>query len=132
MDDGRVEFDHTKAPRKRRHRATKPRLLNPHALDQRSTAARMFGRLVADIESDLGGRDHLSAIEHALVEAYAGAALVLDNLNARLLRGEPIDIGAYAQITSSMVRVATRLGIRRRARDVTVIDPLEYARDCSP
>ena len=79
----------------------------------------IFDRLVGDIESDLGGRDQLTAIEWSLVEAYAGAALVLDNLNARLLRGEAIDIGEHAQAVSAMVRVAARLGIRRRQRNVT-------------
>jgi len=88
----------------------------PHA---RTNAARIFDRLVGDIESDLGGRDQLTAIERSLVEAYAGAALVLDNLNARLLRGEAIDISEHAQAVSAMVRVAARLGIRRRQRDVT-------------
>jgi len=131
MEDGVVKFEPAKRARKRRHRASKPQLLSRRTLDRRTNAARTFDRLVADIESDLGGRDHLSAIEHSLIEAYAGAALVLDNLNARLLCGEPIDIGQYTQTISSMVRVAARLGIRRRPCDVTVLDPLEYARESS-
>jgi len=119
MDDSVVNFPPPKSSGKRRHRATRPQLLSRRTLDRRTNAARIFDRLVGDIESDLGGRDQLTAIERSLVEAYAGAALVLDNLNARLLCGEAIDIGEHAQAVSAMVRVAARLGIRRRQRDVT-------------
>jgi len=119
MDDSVVNFPPSKSSGKRRHRATRPQLLSRRTLDRRTNAARIFDRLVGDIESDLGGRDQLTAIERSLVEAYAGAALVLDNLNARLLRGEAIDIGEHAQAVSAMVRVAARLGIQPRQRDVT-------------
>jgi hypothetical protein len=46
-------------------------------LDGRTSAAKAFHRLVADIESDLGGSDRLSAVERALVEGFAGAAVTL-------------------------------------------------------
>lgn len=101
---------------KHRHRASQ--LLSRCTLDRRTNATRTFDRLVGDIESDLGGHDQLTAIERSLVEAYAGAALMLDNLNARLLHGEAIDIGEHAQAVSTMVRIAARLGIRRCQRDV--------------
>jgi len=48
--------------------------------DGRTSAAKAFDRLVADIESDLGGSDRLSAVERALVEGFAGA-LTLQHLN---------------------------------------------------
>ena len=88
-------------------------------LDQRTNVAKAFNRLVADIYSDLGGRDHLSAIELALVEAFAGASIALDQLNAKLLLGEDIDLGQYMQASSTMVRIGSRLGLQRRTRDVT-------------
>ena len=37
----------------------------------------------------------------------------------RLLLGESIDLSQHAQAISAMVRVATRLGLQRRARDIT-------------
>jgi hypothetical protein len=48
-------------------------LLTCCELDSRTSAAKAFDRLVADIESDLGGSDRLGAIERALVEGFAGA-----------------------------------------------------------
>jgi hypothetical protein len=104
---------------KRRHRAAKPQLLDRHGLDRRTNAARTFDRLVAEITSDLGGDNQLSAIQRSLVQAYAGSVVLLANLNARILLGEVVDVAEHAHVVSSMVRLAARLGIRRRPRDVT-------------
>jgi hypothetical protein len=113
---------HTDAPvkpvRRRSKRATRPQLLVRSRLDGRTNAAREFDRLVSDVQADLGGRDQLSAIEVALVEAFAGATVTLNNLNTRLLLGQPISLAEHAQAVSAMVRVASRLGISRRARDL--------------
>ena len=51
---------------------------------------------MADIEADLAGRDQLSAIERALIEAFAGAAVTLHHLNTKLALGEQIDISQHA------------------------------------
>jgi hypothetical protein len=67
-------------------------------------------------------RDQLTAIEQALVEAYAGAAVTLNHLNTRILTGANIDsalVAAHAQAISAMVRVAAKLGTARRAKDVS-------------
>lgn len=112
--------------KKRNKRAIRPQLLNRTQLDGRTNAARHFDRLVADIHADLGGQDQLSAIELALVEAFAGAAVTMDNLNTRILLGEQIDLAQHAQAVSAMVRVASRLGLRRRARDVSSPGLTEY------
>jgi hypothetical protein len=103
---------------RRRHRRTKPQLLTRSAIDGRSNAAKLFDGLVSAIAADLGGRDQLSAIELALVEAFAGAAVTLDNLNSRLLLGQQINLSEQAQAVSALVRVASRLGLSRRAKDV--------------
>jgi hypothetical protein len=105
-------------PARRKHRASRPQLLTRDRIDGRSGAAKVFDRLAAEIYADLGGRDQLSAIELALVEAFCGAACMLDNLNTPLLLGEEIDLGQHAQAVSAMVRVASRLGLQRRAKDI--------------
>jgi hypothetical protein len=104
--------------RKRTGRATKPQLLTRDRLDGRTNAAKLFGRLITDIEIDLGGREALSTIELALIEGFAGAYVALENLNTRLALGETIDIGEHAQAVSAMVRLSNKLGLQRRARDV--------------
>jgi hypothetical protein len=62
----------------------------------------------------------------ALVEAYCGATITLNNLNTRLLLGQQIELSEHAAAVSAMVRVASRLGLQRRPHDVTP-DPLVYA-----
>jgi hypothetical protein len=54
-----------------------------------------------------------------LVEAFAGAAVHVHDLNARLLLGEQVDIVAHASAISTMVRVASRIGINRVPRDIS-------------
>ena len=113
----------------RRRRYVHPRLLTREILDKRTAVSKAFDRLVTDIHSDLGGRDRLSAIELALIEAFAGASITLDQLNAKLLLGKSINLAEHAQASNAMVRIGSRLGLQRRARDVTDIDPLQYARE---
>jgi hypothetical protein len=114
----RSTHDSPRKPPVRKHRSTRLQLLTRDLVDGRSNAAKVFDRLVSSIETDLGGRDQLTAIEVALVEAFAGAAVTLENLNTRLLLGEEIDLSQHALAVSAMVRVASRLGLQRRARDV--------------
>jgi len=107
-----------KAPRCRPHRASRPQLLTRDQLDGRTSAAKVFDRLVTAIEADLGGADQLSAIERNLVQAFAGAAVTLHHLNAQLMAGHEINLAQHAQAVSAMVRVASRLGLQRRQKDV--------------
>jgi hypothetical protein len=97
-------------------------------LDGRSHAGKLFNQIVRDIEIDLGGHDQLSTVELQLVEAFAGAAVRLSDLNARALIGQTqrVDLSEYANAVGAMVRVATRLGTRRRAKDVTVPSLRQY------
>ena len=104
--------------RRRQKRSISPPLLTRGELDGRTTAAKEFDRIVSAIEADLAGGDQLSTIEHGLIEAYAGAFVILQDLNARLVLGQKIDFTQHAQSVTEMVRVATRLGLSRRARQI--------------
>jgi hypothetical protein len=108
------------SPRSRKpHRATRPQLLNRDQLDGRTNAAKAFDAIAEGIAQDLGGHDQLSTIQRHLVEAFAGAAVHVHDLNARLLLGQEVDILAHSQAISTMVRVASRIGVKRVARDIT-------------
>ena len=97
----------------------KLRLLTRDHLDGRTKAAQRFDAVADAIAEDLGGEDRLSAIEKHLVEAFAGVSIHLGDLHARLLLGERINIVEHATAVSTMVRIASRIGVRRIARDVT-------------
>jgi hypothetical protein len=112
----------------RLHRATKPQLLTRSQLDGRTNAAKYFDQLASSIETDLGGRDALSTIELALVEAFCGAAVTLNHLNANLALGQKIDFSEHAQAVSAMVKVASRLGLARRSKVISPPSVADYVR----
>jgi hypothetical protein len=94
------------------------RLLTRENLDGRTKACQRFDAVAHAIAEDLGGEDRLSAIQKHLVEAFAGVSIHLGDLHARLLLGEKIDIVEHATAVSTMVRIATRVDVRRVPRDV--------------
>ncbi|MBV8108205.1 MAG: hypothetical protein JOZ35_11600 [Hyphomicrobiales bacterium] len=63
----------------------------------------------------------------ASLRGFAGAAVILQHLNTQLVLGQPIDLSQHAQAVSAMVRVASRLGLQRRARDVLARNPAAAA-----
>jgi hypothetical protein len=89
--------------------------------DQGSGAGRFYAKLVRDVEADLGGRRHLSRIESELIRGFAGSATLLQYMNVQVALGEisEIDFGGYSTLASTMLRIGSRLGLRRAPRDVT-------------
>ena len=105
--------------KRRKRNQPKPQPLTRSALDGRTAAAKLFDKLAAEIEIDLGGRNQLSTIERALIEAFVGSCVSLQNLNAKLALCQTIDLSEHASVVSAMVRVASRLGLQRRQKDVS-------------
>jgi hypothetical protein len=92
-------------------------------LEQATGAARLFDKMVREIETDLGGRRQLSRIQGELIRAFAGAATTLQYLNVQVVLGETsaIDLGGYATVASTMLRIGSKLGLQRRPKDVTTL-----------
>jgi hypothetical protein len=109
-------------PLRRPHRRSKPQLLTPKDLDRRSNSYKAFTQLTAEIENDLGGRDALSTVARTLIEAYASAAVVLQHFSTQLALGQKIDLSQFTGVASSLVRIGSRLGLERRAREVESLD----------
>jgi len=91
----------------------KVRLLTRQSLDGRTKARKQFDAIADGIAEDLGGSDRLSTVQRHLVEAFAGCAIAVHAINAKLLLGQPIDLAEHSQITSTLVRLASRLGVER-------------------
>jgi hypothetical protein len=89
-------------------------------LDMRTAMARRFKDITVAIYSDQGGADHCSESRKHLVRRFAAAAVLAEQMEAKLARGEEIDIQQHALLCSSLVRLAQRIGIGRIARDVTL------------
>jgi hypothetical protein len=107
-------------PRKaaQRSRITNGRDLLPD-IDGRGAVARRYRDIVSAILVDQGGVDRCSESRKQLIRRFAAAAVIAEMMEARLARGEQIDITEHAQLASTLVRIAQRIGINRRARDIT-------------
>jgi predicted ABC-class ATPase len=88
-------------------------------IDQRSALARRYRDLVAQVAADQGGADRCSEARLQLIRRFAALSVQAEGLEARLANGEPIDVSEYAQLTSTLVRVVSRLGLGRIAKDIT-------------
>jgi hypothetical protein len=96
----------------------KIRLVARENLDRRTSASKQFDAIAKNIATDLGGEDRLSTVQKHLVECFAGCAIAVSDINARLLSGGEVDLLELAQMTSTLVRVATRIGVKRIPREI--------------
>ncbi|MGK7058062.1 hypothetical protein AB4853_16495 [Bradyrhizobium sp. 1050_B9_N1_2] len=88
-------------------------------IDGRTLAARTARALVAELESDAGGADRLSAGERALIVRAAITSAMCEDAETRWLTGHPIDVAAYAALTNNLRRLLTTVGLKRQPRNVT-------------
>jgi len=97
-------------------------------VDQRLAIARRYRDLVAQIAIDQGGADRCSETRMQLIRRFASGSVLAEELEARLVRGEPVDIAEHALLSSTLVRLAQRIGLERRTKPVlpTVRDYLEH------
>lgn len=101
-----------------RSRVTNGKDLLP-GIDGRSAVARRYQDLIASLSSDAGGESQMSETRRQLIRRFAALAVLAENIEARLAMGETIDLGEHCQISSTLVRLATRLGINRATKLVT-------------
>lgn len=126
--------EHASAP-PRKKRTSRTRLVGSAvdrltAADQRTAVSRRYRGIVEAISSDQGGDAYLSEVRRQLVRRLAGAAVLAEQLETQLADGHAINIADYAALTSTMVRVASRIGLDRRLREVlpTVDQYLDLSR----
>jgi hypothetical protein len=100
-------------------RAGKVRYLRLGDLDQRSSAYRETCATIAEIESDMGGREAMSTGERKLAERAAVLSSMLQDQSVRWTRGEPIDVAQFCTLANCERRLYETLGLQRRARNIT-------------
>lgn len=129
MDTGLATLLQQVAPSlapKRRHRKRKVRVVECKArpltrgnLDKRTLASKQFDTIVTKIRDDTSANGTvLTVVQLAMVEAFAGLSVQLDALNTEVLLGKPVDQSAYCQLITTMVRVGSRLGVKRKPKEV--------------
>ena len=82
-------------------------------LDHRTHATKFLTALIASVEEELGGRERLGVMERNCVEGYCGTVLLVQNLNARLARGESVDVTEHARVCDVMLRIASHLRLSK-------------------
>jgi hypothetical protein len=88
-------------------------------VDGRSLVARRYRDIASQIVADQGGLDHLSESRLQLIRRFAAASCIAEQMEAKLANGEVIDVQEHALLCSTLVRVSSRIGINRVARDVS-------------
>jgi hypothetical protein len=101
-----------------RSKLTNHRDLLPKIADGRAGAARRFRDLVRALIADMGGITNCSEVRLGLIRRLAAATVLSEEMEARAVNGEHVDINQFCTLASTTVRLAQRLGINRRAREI--------------
>jgi hypothetical protein len=81
-------------------------------LDGRTNATKFLIALTASVEEELG--DRLGLVERGYIDGYCGTCLLVQNLTARLARGEQINEAQYTEACQTMLRFASLLGLNKQ------------------
>ena len=108
------------APRKpsRRSKAGNGNTLFVDDVDGRTVVARRYKDILSAVIEDQGGADNVSEVTLHLARRFAGLAVQAEALEAALARGESISLADHSQLASTLTRLATRLGVGRKAREI--------------
>jgi hypothetical protein len=87
-------------------------------VDGRTALARRFRDIASAILADQAGADECSEARKQLIRRFAAAAVLAEQMEAQLAKGESIAVAEHALLCSSLVRLSNRIGIDRRARDL--------------
>jgi hypothetical protein len=82
-------------------------------VDGRSTVARRYRDIASQIAIDQGGLEHCSESRLQLIRRFSACAVLAEQMEAALARGQEIDISEHALLCSTMTRIASRIGIDR-------------------
>src|SRR4051794_23159634 len=80
--------------------------------------ARRYRDIPAQIVADTGGLHRRSAARLPLSRRFAAAAVLAEQMEAKLANGVSIDTQEHAHLSSTLVRIAQRIGIDRRTRTI--------------
>lgn len=103
-----------------RSKLTNHKDLLPYIDNGGRSEARRFRDLVRAYLSDSGGQANCSEVRIGLLRRLAAATVLSEQLEARAIAGEPVNITEFCTLASTTVRIATRLGLERKARAVKV------------
>jgi hypothetical protein len=113
---GRTRRRKDRVPSKIRDKVSNGTRMLPET-DGRLRTARRYKEIASAILVDQGG-DACSEARLQLIRRFSAAAVIAEELEARLVRGEAIDIAEHALLCSSLVRLAARIGLGRIPKQI--------------
>jgi hypothetical protein len=88
-------------------------------IDGRSPTARRYRDVLSALVVDQGGADRMSEARVQLCRRFAASACMAEAMEADLVNGKQIEIGGHCLLSSTLVRLANRIGLSREARNIT-------------
>jgi len=90
-------------------------------LDKRTMVARAVLARIAELESDAGGAESLSAARRSLIRHAAWLDGIVESYELRLATGQQIDVGAYTQSLNSLLGLYRLIGLERKSRPLRTL-----------
>ncbi len=87
-------------------------------VDGRSALARRFRDILAQIVVDQGDSG-ISEAKMALIRRFCATVIMAEAIETELVEGREVNVEKHALLVSSLVRLAGRIGIDRKARDIS-------------
>jgi hypothetical protein len=100
-------------------RPLKAKLTTLAELDGRTNSAKEARAVISAIEADLGGPESISTARRALIENAAVLGAVVQDMGAKWLSGETVDLNLYSTLSNTRRRLLESIGLDFRARDIT-------------
>jgi hypothetical protein len=107
-------------------RAGKLKLITISDLDGRTVAAKRVREVVNSLLGDLATVP--SEAQRQLIQRASLLSTILESEETKLLSGEQVDLATYLSAVDRLRRVLMALGLERKARDVSTLTPLQYAK----
>jgi hypothetical protein len=97
----------------------KSRLLTLEDLDKRTRAAQRAFDIHDRLVAERGGPESMSVLRYSLTRSVAVLSAMVEDVQARWLRGEKIDPAAIATLLNARRREAELIGLDPELKDVT-------------
>jgi hypothetical protein len=91
-------------------------------VDGRTFIARRYREIARAILIDVGGEECCTEVRWQLIRRFAAAAVISEQIEVRLAKGEAVNLAEHAVLSSVLVRLASRIGLNRVARYVGGFD----------
>jgi hypothetical protein len=103
----------------------------PHtpAVDGRKHLAKKIRTVMREIIADNGGLTQLSETKLQLIKRFAAASVLAEAMEANVCNGYAVDVMELTALTTAMIRISARIGVRRRPKVIDVERAARVAED---